>query len=139
MSRPSGTTRYKRRTEVHGGYTEVLLTDRLGTNRAPLDFFTCPVSVCQEFGWRILLADSILAVVVSTGRTVTVEYLLIGSGIWLLYRAWRGTEHTNRSFGKKDWASRPMSRRTRVVFFFGGIALTSFGFFVLWIHQTTYT
>jgi len=66
------------------------------------------------------------------------EYLFIGSGIWLLYRAWRGIENSNWSFSKKDWASRPMSRRTRVIFLFGGIALTSFGFFVLWIHQTSY-
>jgi hypothetical protein len=54
-----------------------------------------------------------------------VSYLFLGSGIWLLYQAWRGVNPKVWNPGSK--AGQQMRGSTRAIFLLGGITLAGFG------------
>jgi hypothetical protein len=63
------------------------------------------------------------------------RYIFLAPGIWLLYKALRGVEHSYWNFGKKDWKTRPMSRTTRIIFFAGGAVISAFTILMLWFDE----
>jgi hypothetical protein len=58
-------------------------------------------------------------------------FLSLASGIWCLYHAWRGIVPDIWNPGNKLEIGKPMRRSTRVIFWIGGLMLTTVGVF-LW-------